>query len=895
MAVTADRRAFNNLLLVEDDASQLWTLSKLLQQQGLEVICCLTAKEAIEQLDREGFAVAILDLQLSDGDGTNLFETIHVSCPETRIIVHTGFGSYETAKKAVDHGVYAYIEKGGDPAVLMAKVHQATKDYLADSLRQHDVQLRLITDNLPALIAYVDADQRYRFANPTYAQWYGRSVREVIGRRVSEVVGERAYQVLEGRIEQVLAGESIAFETWLTRPDEARRCVSSQYVPHFGTNEQAQGLFVLATDITERKRAEEALCDSEQQLRLITENVQAFIAHIDSSHCYRFVNKRYAEVIGFGQEEIIGCHVKDVLGQPAYDAIREHIESALSGEHVEFEAMLPFKSGKSIWVRATYAPDFVGPKSVQGVYVLSHDITDRKQAELALKESEAQFRALAENSPAMIVIYRETRRLYVNPATETITGYSKDELLRMNLLDVVHPDFRELVRDRNLQRHRGEAVPDRYEVKLRTKRGDERWIDLSTTAIEYGGKPAFLANAIDITEKKRSEKALQISHRQLETTLAELKQTQQQVIQQERLRAVGQMAGGVAHDLNNSLSPVLGYAEMLASAPDLPEKLREWALLIETGARDAAAVVERLREFYRPQDEDEVDRQAVNLRELMTQIPQLTRPKWRDEAQRTGRNIDVELDLESEPFVHGTPAELREVLTNLVFNAVDAMPSGGKITLHLSSTPECAVIEVTDTGIGMLDDVASRCFEPFFTAKGSGGTGLGLSVCHGIVQRHGGRFEIDTEPGHGTTMRIILRLAVQDELAEREEPIVAALPSRRVLYIDDDLRLRQLVSTLLEELGQKVDLAKSGAEGLELFQQNQYDVVLTDLGMPGIDGREVTRIIKTTRQDVPVIMVTGWGSPSLQQRVDGAVEPDQLVPKPLTLAKLREALEKAYA
>ena len=650
-------------------------------------------------------------------------------------------------------------------------------------------------------------------------------------------------------------------------------------------------------DITARKRAEETLRKSEERFRSVFEQAGVAVG-VAESRTGRFVqiNSKYADLIGYSNEEI----TKKTWMEISYpDDIQENLDKThdlAKGKISEFslEKRLIHKDGSVIWINLTVSPIWNSGETPKQHIVIVEDITERKRAEDALRRSEQNLADFFENATVGLHwVGPDGIILRANQAELDLVGYTREEYVGRHIADF-HAD-QEVIQDmlRRLESH--ETLHD-YKARLRCKDGSIKYVLINSNVLWEDGQ--FIHTRCftrDITKRKQAEDALRVSHRQLEETLDELKQTQQQVIQQERLRAVGQLAGGVAHDLNNSLSPVLGYAEMLAAAADLPEKLREWALLIEMGARDAAAVVERLREFYRPQGEDEGDHTAVNLHELMTQIPQLTRPKWRDEAQRTGRNIDIELDLEGEVFVHGTPGELREILTNLVFNAVDAMPVGGEITLHLSSTPECAVIEVTDTGIGMLDDVASRCFEPFFTAKGSGGTGLGLSVCHGIVQRHGGRFEIDTEPGHGTTMRIILRLAVQDELAEREEPIVAALPSRRVLYIDDDLRLRQLVSTLLEELGQKVDLAKSGAEGLELFQQNQYDVVLTDLGMPGIDGREVTRIIKTTRQDVPVIMVTGWGSPSLQQRVDGAVEPDQLVPKPLTLAKLREALEKAFA
>ena len=522
------------------------------------------------------------------------------------------------------------------------------------------------------------------------------------------------------------------------------------------------------------------------------------------------------------------------------------------------------------------------------------EIADRERVEVSLRRSERNLTDFFENAAVGLHwVGPDGIILRANQAELDLVGYKREEYVGRHISEF-HAD-REVIQDilRRLESH--ETLRD-YGARLRCKDGSIKYVLINSNVLwdddQFIHTRCFTR---DITARKQGEESLRESNRHLEQTLAELKETQEQVIQQERLRALGQMAGGVAHDLNNSLAGVLGYAELLALDPDLSEKLREWAGFIRTGAQDAVVVVKRLGEFYRPRNPDKTNHETVDLKPLMAQIPALTRAIWRDGPQRTGRNIEFELDLQTESFARGVPAELREVLTNLVFNAVDAMPSGGKITLHLTNTPECAVIEVTDTGCGMTADVASRCFEPFFTAKGSAGTGLGLSVCHGIVQGVGGRFEIDTEPGHGTTMRIFLPLTVQDELAEPEEPIADALPSRRVLYVDDDPRLRQVVSTLLEQLGQQVDLADGGSTGIEMVRANDYDVVITDLGMPEIDGREVTQTVKTTRQNLPVIMVTGWGSYLRQERFDVAVEPDQVVAKPLTLTKLREALAKAFA
>ncbi|MBI3462612.1 MAG: GAF domain-containing protein [Planctomycetes bacterium] len=389
--------------------------------------------------------------------------------------------------------------------------------------------------------------------------------------------------------------------------------------------------------------------------------------------------------------------------------------------------------------------------------------------------------------------------------------------------------------------------------------------------------------------EQSAQLALQQTDR-LQIASAELESAQQQVTQQERLRALGQMASGIAHDFNNSLSPILGYSEMLLLEPDLSDEIRRRLELIHTGAQDAAAVVARLQQFYRPSVPIDVTG-WVDLVGLLRQIPDLTRPKWRDEAQRTGRVIDIRLDVVEMPPVQGNESELRELLTNLMINAVDAMPSGGQIALRMRATPPFALLEVSDTGTGMTEEVRLRCFEPFYSTKGTAGTGLGLSVCHGIVQRHNGRIEIDTAPGQGTTFRVYLPLEQEPRpIARIDTP--GPLPRWHVLYIDDDARVRSAVESMLRQLGQEVDSADSGASGLNMLRAKPYDLVITDLGMPELDGLQVTRNVKTVRADTPVIMLTGWGSPFVTEAVTQENDPDYCIGKPVTLAKLHEVLEK---
>ena len=523
------------------------------------------------------------------------------------------------------------------------------------------------------------------------------------------------------------------------------------------------------------------------------------------------------------------------------------------------------------------------------------EAAERKRTEEVVRESEERMRLAVQNVPVMVDAFDEDGRIIVwNRECERVTGYSRDEMMgNPNALELLYPDPAE--HEAVLASIRKDVGDFRgREFTLTNKDGDRRTVSWSNLS-EAHPIPGWStwAVGVDVTERKQSQQQLQASKGELEEALHELQQTQEQVVQQERLRALGEMASGIAHDLNNSLSPVLGYAELVTSLPNLPDDVREWLDCITVGARDAAAVVERLKWFYRKEPAGAIG-DAVNLGALLRQIVELTRPKWRDEAQRTGRSIEFDLQADDLVVVRGSPSELRELFTNLVFNAVDAMPSGGRITLSLRVTAEFADVELTDTGTGMSEQVAGRCFDPFFTTKETEGTGLGLSMCHGIVQRHGGQIKIDTEPGRGTTFHILLPLAKRTVSSKPQEPN-GPLPEHRLLYIDDDPRLRELAATLFRQLGQQVDVADGGAAGLEMVRANTYDVVVTDLGMPGIDGCEVTRVLKAICPEIPVIMVTGWGARFARQRFDETVQPEQFVSKPLTLTKLRKVLEKVFA
>jgi len=398
----------------------------------------------------------------------------------------------------------------------------------------------------------------------------------------------------------------------------------------------------------------------------------------------------------------------------------------------------------------------------------------------------------------------------------------------------------------------------------------------------------------NLTRRKQAEEDLRETNRELEKALGELKETQQQVIQQERLSAIGQMASGIAHDFNNNLTPILGFAELLLESPRLLDnkaEARRCLEMLRTSAKDAASVVARLREFYRPVETDE-EFPLVDLAKIVQQAVALTEPKWRRQTQATGVTVDVVAETKASPFVAGQESALREVLTNLIFNAVDAMPQGGRISLETSIEADDALIRVRDNGTGMTENVRQRCLEPFFSTKGERGTGLGLSMVYGIIERHRGKLEIESAPGQGTTF--IIRLPIADTTATQNPETssqVGSKSSLNVLIVDDEPRVLEVVSAYLRCDGHSVSTAASGREGLEKFRRNQFDLVVLDRVMPEMSGDQTARFIKQVNEQIPVIMLTGFGD-LMNHHHERPAAVDLVIGKPVTMAVLRSAITR---
>jgi signal transduction histidine kinase len=393
--------------------------------------------------------------------------------------------------------------------------------------------------------------------------------------------------------------------------------------------------------------------------------------------------------------------------------------------------------------------------------------------------------------------------------------------------------------------------------------------------------------------------------RELEQSNEALRQAQQALIQQERLRALGQMASGIAHDINNAISPISLYTEaMLERETTLSERARGYLTTIQRAIDDVAQTVGRMREFYRPR-EQELQLADVELNPLVQQVVDLTRARWNDLAQQRGVMIELKTELAPGlPTIRGAENEIRDALTNLVFNAVDALPKGGVIEIRTraaelpgitGSRVPCVHLEVVDNGIGMDEETRRRCLEPFFTTKGDRGTGLGLAMVYGMAKRHSAGLDVESRPGEGTTIRLTFSAGTpQVASTGRHQVPMFATRTLRVLLIDDDPALLESLRTALEDEGHKVTTANGGQSGVEAFHEAQkagrlFDVVITDLGMPYVDGRQVVASVRAMSPGTPIILLTGWGQ-HLANEQDKPPQADRLLGKPPRIRELRSAL-----
>lgn len=388
----------------------------------------------------------------------------------------------------------------------------------------------------------------------------------------------------------------------------------------------------------------------------------------------------------------------------------------------------------------------------------------------------------------------------------------------------------------------------------------------------------------DITKRRELESAVRRAYE-------ELKVAQDQLVQSEKLRAVGEIASGVAHDFNNMLGIILGNLQLLLRTTD-DENVRLRLQSAERAALDAADTVLRIREFT--QQGRQEPSTVIDLSVVTSEVLEMMRPSLQSNARSGNKNLEVSSDLTDEVFAFGSEVEIREVLINIILNAVQAMPDGGSIAISTGSSKISAWVRLADTGAGMSEDVRKRVFDPFFTTRGTEGTGLGMSVAYGIIKRHGGSISIDSEPGKGTAVTVFLPAAADVVDAKPvEEPVeIVSLSPARILVVDDEEMFAEILVEMLSECGHAVCSARSGVDAIEQFRETPFDLVFTDLGMPEMSGWQVAKSIKDIEPQTPIVLLTGWGTTVDKDELNSS-QVDIVLSKPVKLEELSSAVMEA--
>ncbi len=411
---------------------------------------------------------------------------------------------------------------------------------------------------------------------------------------------------------------------------------------------------------------------------------------------------------------------------------------------------------------------------------------------------------------------------------------------------------------------------------------------LPMIAVVYLTYQTHLKNA-EVAEAQAEQARKHV--KELSRYIDEQERIRVQFAQVEKLSAVGSLASGVAHDFNNCLASIRGRAELMLKYTADPKTRRGLELIVKS-ACDGAKTVKRIQDFARQRQDR--DFETVSVDQLLLDASELTSPRWKDSAEARGVHIDLTVSNRSGAFVLGDESELRDVLVNMIFNAVDAMPADGRLALAAERCDDKVSIVVQDNGAGMTSEVRSRVFDPFFTTKGVEGMGLGLSVSYGVIRRHGGTIKVESEVGRGTTFRITLPLAACAALpagdAAGTEVTVVQNQRRgvtKILVVDDEEPVRELLRDILGDEGAEVTLAASGAEAMARFEAGKFDAVLTDLGMPGMNGWELLRLIGERDAQVPLAVITGWGE-LVSTHEEKAARVEWVLTKPFSMSQISE-------
>jgi len=627
----------------------------------------------------------------------------------------------------------------------------------------------------------------------------------------------------------------------------------------------------------ERKLAEEALQESELKYRSLADSIADVFFAMDGDLKYTYWNK--------ASEDLTGISAKDAIGKQIFEIFPDNEETkravSVYQEVLRTQQSRGFVNEYRLGDKR-YFFDIRAYPSPNGLSVFVRDVTERKQAEEALRESEEKYRSLVERANDGIAIVQDTLIKYINPRLAEIAGYTVAEMTGTPFTDYIYPDELPTVVDYYNRRMAGEKVPSTYETALRHRNGSRREVEVNTSIITYQGKPAAFGIIRDLTERNRLE--------------AQLHQAQ-------KLEAMGTLAGGIAHNFNNLLMAIMGNASvmLLETDPTDPNYVRLKS--IEKSVQNGSQLTSQLLGYARKRG---YEVRPVSLNQLVKETS--------DTFEMTKKEIRVHRELAQDLFgIKADQEQIEQALLNLYVNAADAMPGGGDLFLKTLNTTHkdmrnkpykvtpgsYVLLTVRDTGVGMDKKTMERVFDPFFTTKAIGmGTGLGLASVYGIIKFHAGYIDVESQEGHGTTFSIYLPASEKKVIMEeREKAAEVLMGTGTILLVDDEDIVLDACKRMLNALGYEVLLARSGKEAIELYKANKdkVDLVLLDMVMPEMGGGETYDQMKEINPTIKVLLSSGYS-------IDGQATDildrgcNAFIQKPFSMSdlsqKIRAVLEK---
>ncbi len=742
-----------------------------------------------------------------------------------------------------------------------------------EALSQSEQHLQAILQAMQDLIFVVDRDGKclsFFWGKEKYdtnpPELIGKTINELLPKDVADGFRERSLWVFE-HAQPVEYENSIS---WGGKPLWFSMTVS----PIFDQNGEVSAVLTTGRDITYRKRIEDALNAERRQFLSIFDSIDE-IVYVSDPHSYELLFANKAAHNTFGDQ---------ILGKKCYHTLHRKRRACdfctndrIFGENLGKSYIWVFENQKNNRYYRCIDRAIRWPDGRMVRYEMAIDITERVEAERALIDSEQKYRELVEHANSIIIkMDLKGHITFFNEYAQKFFGFTASEIMGKNVVGtIVPPELRDMILD--IPRN-----PAKYQVNENvniTKDGRRIWVS-------WANKPI-------LNSKGKSVGTIAIGH-----DITERKQYEERILQAEKLKALGEMAGGVAHDFNNFLAAILGRAELMKlyltthggrERRSSTKHLLSGLDVIERASSDAAETVRRIQEFTRTKAEK--DFVQTDLNRLVMEVLELTRPRWKDESESRGIKFTIKKELRAVQPVAGIPSELREVLINLVINALDAMPSGGELKIRTETIGPLTRISVADTGLGTPKEIRGKIFDPFFTTKGPKSSGLGLSVSYRIIERHGGEITLSSDGKKGSTFHVKLPTRASSKMDPPQEVIPDRTQKANILVIDDEPEIRNSLSEILSLDGHTVTVAKDAKEGLSAFKTNRFDMVLTDLGMPDMSGWQLAKEIKELHPKIPVAIITGWGLQPDRQRMKRAGV-DLFIAKPFRISEIRKLVAK---